>query len=152
MKRNLLLVAALTAAMGALVACSGAKSAAGAKSTPYTEVRNYFFNNEQTAPTTAAVTSRADFERLFGAAAFMGKGGEPTQVDFDRQFVIAVVLPETNVDTDIRPVGLTSENGRLTFAYRVVRGQSRSFFIRPLYLIAVDRKYLTADVRGVEQP
>jgi hypothetical protein len=76
----------------------------------------------------------------------MGKDGEPTKIDFAKQFVIAVVLPETDTETDIQPVRLTLTPAGLHFTYRVRRGQKMSSYMQPLLLVAVDKKYETSQV------
>ena len=56
----------------------------------YKEVKNYFYRND--APKgeqLLKLTTQVEFDRYFGAAAFMGKNGQPTQIDFKKDFVIA---------------------------------------------------------------
>ena len=113
---------------------------------PYDTVRNYFFRNDATAPASPKISSREQFDSLFGAAAFMGKDGQPTSIDFGRQFVIAVVLPETDIETTLEPLSLTRSGGELTFTYGKKEGGKVSYTMRPVLLVAVDKAYETETV------
>lgn len=149
MKRitKLLLAALVCCSLLTAYACCTKKGVvAGITQVPYNPVRNYFFNNDAKIPTQPKITTQKAFDRLFGAAAFMGKDGEPTKIDFAKQFVIAVVLPETDTETDIQPVRLTQTLAGLHFTYRVRRGQKMSSYMQPLLLVAVDKKYETSQV------
>ena len=112
----------------------------------YDVVRNYFFRNDASVPTSPKINSQEQFDSLFGAAAFMGKDGRPTSVDFGRQFVIAVVLPETDIETTLEPLSLTRSGGKLTFTYVKKEGEKVSYTMRPVLLVAVDRADETDEV------
>ena len=116
-----------------------ALSCASAESVSYDVVKNYFFRNDAEIPASPEITTREQFDSLFGAAAFMGKGGQPTAIDFDRQFVIAVVLPETDIETALEPVSLTRSGSTLTFTYAKTEGEKVSYTMRPILLIAADK-------------
>ena len=75
--------------------------------------KNYFFSNNASLPASLKVTNEHEFNHYFGMAAVMGKGGEPTKIDFKKQFVIAKVLPETNISTDIQPLSLVQKGNTL---------------------------------------
>ena len=118
---------------------------------PFTVVRNYFFRNDATVPSNPLVNDKAAFDGLFGAAAFMGKNGEPTSVDFERQFVIAVVNPVTDVLTELEPVSLSKTGEELIFTYKETTGDRQTWTMQPILLVAVDREYEAASVRLVKQ-
>ena len=118
---------------------------------PFTVARNYFFRNDASVPKNAKITDQAAFDRLFGAAAFMGKDGEPTRIDFGGQFVIAVVNPVTDVATELKPVSLSKENGELIFNYKETLGEKQTWSMQPVLLILVDREYEAASVKLVKQ-
>lgn len=70
----------------------------------------------------------------------MGPDGKPTAIDFDTQFVIGVILPETDTMTTIEPVSLQKdEHGKLTFTYRKVVAQKLSATIRPSIQVIVSK-------------
>ena len=118
---------------------------------PFTVVRNYFFRNDAVIPGNPMVNDKASFDRLFGAAAFMGKGGEPTAIDFGRQFVIAVVNPVTDILTELEPVSLSRNGGELIFTYKEKLGEKQTWSMQPLLMVAVDREYEAASVRIVKE-
>ena len=122
-------------------------SCSQATSIPYEEVKNYFFRNDAAVPENPKIDSAEQFGALFGAAAFMGKGGKPTPVDFDKEFVIAVVNPITDCLTELAPESLTREGGALVFAYRETVGEKQTWSMQPVLLVKVDRKYETESVR-----
>ena len=123
----------LAAAMVLAFSCTSSEDV------PYEVVKNYFFRNDAEIPTSPLITTQEQFDSLFGAAAFMGKGGQPTHVDFDRQSVIAVVLPETDIETTLRPLSLTRSGGSLTFTYGKEENDKVSYTIRPVLLVATDK-------------
>lgn len=112
----------------------------------YEVVKNYYFRNDASVPSSPKITSQEQFDSLFGAAAFMGKDGRPTSVDFDKQFVIAVVLPETDTETALEPLSLTRSGGKLTFTYGKMESGKVSYTMRPVLLVAVDRSDETDEV------
>ena len=68
----------------ALAACSGSKEAKNdVEQVSYHEARNYFLNLGQEVAVGQKITNEHDFNRYFGMAAYMGKDGEPTHIDFD---------------------------------------------------------------------
>lgn len=73
---------------------SAAKKNSG--SVTYTVLNNYYHNNNAPLPSSPLITTQKEFDEQFGTAAYMGKGGLPTKVNFKRQAVLAIVLPLTN--------------------------------------------------------
>jgi hypothetical protein len=72
----------------------------------------------------------------------MGENGKPTIIDFAKEFAIAVVLPESNVATNINPVSLKKgTDGSVVFEYKVEIGNKLSYTIRPFLLLVVDKKF-----------
>ena len=114
---------------------------------PYTVAKRYFVKNTVGDFDTVRIADKAEFEKYFGMAAVMGKDGLPTTIDFEKQFVIPVVLPETNFDVEILPVSLKNNGrGELVFNYRVDTLREMSFTRRPLLLIVADKDYDTGKV------
>lgn len=112
------------------------------KEVPFTEAHNYFVRNDVTEAVPAKICSLEEFERYFGMAAFMGKNGQPTPVDFEKQFAIAVVLPETNHSTELHAESLTDDRSKLIFTYHAdVADEENTWTQVPLSLIFVDRQY-----------
>ena len=112
------------------------------KEIPYEVAHNYFVRNDVTGPVPAKIDSSDEFERYFGMAAFMGKNGQPTPIVFEKQFAIAVVLPETNHSTELYAESLTDDGSKLLFTYRAeVADKENTWTQVPVLLIFVDRQY-----------
>lgn len=109
---------------------------------PYVVADNYFVRNDvDSVPT--VITDKQIFDSCFGAAPVMGENGEPTPIDFSKQYVIAVTLPDTDMETSLEAGTLTKNNeGGYTFTYNVKQGDKTTFTIRPLLLAVVSREYL----------
>jgi len=107
-------------------------------------VKNYFFRNDAEIPTSPLVTSQEQFDSLFGAAAFMGKDGMPTKVDFDKQSVIAVVKPSSTTSLSLSPLHVYKNGNDVIFTYKNAVGGDQGFYTQPILLIVVDK----SDVDG----
>ena len=112
------------------------------KDVPFEVAHNYFVRNDVTETVPAKIGSLDEFEYYFGMAAFMGKKGQPTPIDFETQFAIAVVLPETNHSTELHAESLTDDGKKLTFTYRADVSEKENTWTQvPVLLIFVDRQY-----------
>lgn len=137
----------MLALLMAIIAVMPAVAANGNKSVKFTEIRNYYHNNDAPLPKNPLFTTRMAFLSHFSPAAFMGKGGQPTPIDFKHQSVIAIVLPETDRTAEISNVQLTSPaKGKLLLTYTAHYGARQSFTSQPIFLMAVDSKYRKASV------
>lgn len=114
---------------------------------PYRLAERYFAAAD-TLP--SAITTAEELNHYLGMATTMD--ARPTEIDFAKEFVIPVALPETDRETEILPVALRKdEGGSLVFTYRVRQGsEARSFTIRPFVAVIVSRDYL-APVQLVQE-
>lgn len=104
-------------------------------------VNNYFYRNDATQRP-QKIETQEQFDSLFGAAAFMGEDGQPTQVDFNREFVIAIVRDTTSYDDLLTPVSLKLTGDSLIFTYQETLGKERrSYQIQPVLLVKAAKKY-----------
>ena len=129
--------------MGLLVLClmnSCAQTLTTEGDVAYTEGHNYFVRNDVTEVPTM-ITTQEQFERYFGMAAVMGKNGMPTAIDFAKQYVIAAVMPLTDIQTEMSVHSLKQKGDTIVFTYRVKRGEQQSYTMRPMLMIVVDNKY-----------
>ena len=67
------------------------------KTLSYTVANNYFVKNNVNDLANSKITTREEFDNLFGMAATMGSNGTPTSIDFENQYVIAVIEPDTDL-------------------------------------------------------
>ncbi|MBR6431838.1 MAG: hypothetical protein IKS64_03210 [Muribaculaceae bacterium] len=107
---------------------------------PYTTLENYFVRNDVdcSKQQRLIINNKADFEKYFGMAATMG--GRPTEINWNKQFVIAVILPETKRATSIEPVNVkVTDNQCLVFSYDVKKGDKISHTMVPFTAVAIDK-------------
>lgn len=106
----------------------------------FTTLENYFVRNDVdcSKQQRLIINSKADFEKYFGMAAHMG--GMPTEVNWNKQFVVALVMPETKRATSIQPVNVkVADNGVMVFSYQVKKGDKMSHSMVPFTAVAVDK-------------
>lgn len=114
---------------------------------PYTTLENYFVHNDVdcSKQQRLIIDNKADFEKYFGMAAHMG--GMPTEVNWNKQFVVALVLPETKRATSINPVAVkATDNNILVFSYHVKKGDRISHTMVPFTAVAIDKPASTRDM------
>ncbi|MGS2763157.1 hypothetical protein [Sinomicrobium sp. M5D2P9] len=139
MKSFMYMICVLGIAGLAVAAC---QSTAKSTDIPFEVAENYFVKNDVEELPDPKIETAGQFEAVFGAAATMGKNGMPTAIDFTRQFVIAVALPETDKDTSIKPVSLQrTASGEVVFTYSVRTGENMSFSVRPSLVIIVNKTH-----------
>lgn len=152
-KRNVIL---LTIAVFSFMACQNTQkpekentlkqavkstgSVLNAKDVDFILAKNYFVNNTVTKLENPKIETQEQFDEIFGTAALMGDNGKPTVIDFSKQNVLAVVLPETDSQTEIYPVSLQKdEKGEILLTYEVKVGQKQTFTIRPNFAVIIDK-------------
>ena len=106
---------------------------------PYTTLENYFVRNDVdcSKQQRLIINSKADFEKYFGMAATMG--GRPTEVNWKKQFVVALIMPETKRATSVEPVNVKEQDDVLVFSYHVKKGDRISHSMVPFTAVAIDK-------------
>lgn len=84
-----------------------------------------------------AIQSEREMNFLFLPAP---DGSVPTYIDFAKNFAIAVVLPETDIDTEIVPGTLYAAPDELVFQYSLRHGAPLDEPMQPTIIIVVDRQ------------
>lgn len=150
--KHLLLLGLVTGIVVLMNSCATAKGGNdnSSKTVEYTVANHYFVNSSISRPIREKVTDQATFDKLFGMAAVMGKNGQPTPIDFDSQFVIAVSEGVVNNLTNYEPVSLKTDGKHLVFTYKVEKGKHIDYSMRPLLMIVVDKKW-ERDVKFVAE-
>lgn len=106
----------------------------------FTLANNYFVNNTVTKLENPKIETQEHFDEIFGTSAHMGNDGKPTVIDFSKQNVLAVVLPETDRQTEIYPISLQKdEKGEILLTYEVKVGQKQTYTIRPNFAVIIDK-------------
>lgn len=118
---------------------------------PYKVAEHYFVRNDvDTRKVPVQIKTQGEFDSYFGMATVMG--GQPTSIDFSKQFVIDIVLSETNRTTTIHPGPLTDQGEALQLEYGVsVAPEENTWTSIPLSLLIVDKKYERASVTLVRK-
>lgn len=119
---------------------------------PYIVAKNYFVKNTVQKLDHPKIETAEQFNEIFGMATTMGKDGKPTEIDFEKQNSIALILPETDIATTIEVVSLQKNgHGKITFRYKRTVGQKQSFTIRPNVVVLIDKSE-NGDIAFLEQP
>ena len=78
----------------------------------------------------------------------MGKGGEPTHIDFNKSFVVAYIMPQTSLKTDLRPLSLSEVSKKeLLLTYDLKQGSKQSYSTQPFFILIVNKRYEGYKVR-----
>ena len=117
------------------------------KEIPFEVAHNYFVRNDAPEPVPAKITTQEEFEACFGMAAFMGKDGQVTPIDFSKQFVLTVILPVTETETEILPQRVEVKGDTLFYTYEVQTGEPLTYSIRPMSVIILDNRYADKEVK-----
>ncbi len=109
----------------------------------FTLARNYFVNNTVTDSDIRylKVNNKEKFDTFFGMATKMGEDGKPTQIDFNNEYVIAVIMPETNLPTIITPISFErSDDNKLVLSYIIKTNdnQEQTFTTRPFFMLIIN--------------
>lgn len=115
---------------------------------PYEICHNYFVHNDVNEVPTCIYTQE-EFSRCFGMAAFMGKGGEVTPIDFNESFVVAI-SPEASYNVvELKPFLLKLSANGIYFCYEKITGAQTTYESRPLLLLKIAKKYRLPITVGV---
>ncbi len=108
---------------------------------PFITASNYFVNNTYSGSGVIKITSQKQFNSVFGMATVMGKEGTPTKIDFDTQYVIAIIEKESDKSPQIIVNSLREANKSVVVDYSVKEGSKTSYTIRPLVILILSDKY-----------
>lgn len=117
---------------------------AASKPVPYTLAKNYFvLNTVGDGPLSdPVITTRERFDSLFGMATSMYENGNPTPIDFNKQFVIALVGKVTDQPEQYTVKKVEQKKSYLLVTCKVKTLKKQSYTSQGLQLLIIDRKYL----------
>ena len=109
-------------------------------------MNNYYVKNgvNTNKPLRKIINTESEFRAIFGEAAYMGSNGSPTPINFNRQFVLAVVNPVTNRQTQMFPLSVLQNGKAIIFNYQVEKGAKMDYYISPYVAVVLDRPYTDA--------
>ncbi|WP_447951383.1 hypothetical protein [Chryseobacterium koreense] len=111
---------------------------------PYTLAKNYFVKNDYPDRNLhmLKITNDEKFNSIFGTASLMGEKGKPTEIDFSKNFVIAMIDETSNTSAGVSVKSLAMENGKLKLTYELERKQNPDTAnFRHFTILIVDKKY-----------
>lgn len=109
---------------------------------PFAIAQNYFVKNDAQIPEDPKITTQSDFDSIFGNATLMGEDGQSTPIDFEQQFVIAVVLDQSDFATKIEPMDLRKlDSEKIQFRYAVTVGERQQYISQPALILVADKKH-----------
>ncbi|WP_101689913.1 hypothetical protein [Dysgonomonas massiliensis] len=131
----------------ALISCGSQSKTISAVS--YVVAKNYFVKNTvENKLFEVKITSQDEFDSFFGIARTMGEGGKPTAINFDSEFVIAVINPISDDVSGVECKDLIMSGEKLVLDYSLAKTDKQSFESRHALILIVDKK-LEAEVEFV---
>lgn len=112
-------------------------------SVPFKEAQNYFLlTNYKEAPLhTVKITNQKFFDTLFGAATIMGKYGKPTPIDFNSNYIIAIIDKTSNRAKELSVKSITQLKNELTIVMFSSEISKSTYVSRPIKLLIVPKTY-----------
>lgn len=124
----------------------GTESAAEQADVPFRLAENYFVKNTVKQLHNPKMETAEQFDAVFGMARTMSESSKPTAIDFSKEFVLAVILPETDTATSLKIQSVQqNEKGELVLRYERISGEKQSYTTMPFLAIIVDK----ANYRGI---
>lgn len=119
------------------------KSEANRELVPFVLGENYFVKNTVSEDKNGAhkIETQEAFDEFFSPAATMGDSGMPSNIDFDKQFVIAIISASSDLKPSIDSISLNKEGAELLLKYKESFGEKQSFTMRPMAILIVDKKF-----------
>lgn len=109
---------------------------------PYSLMENYFYRNDVPLNENVILQSKAQLDSLFGMATVMGKGGQPTEIDFGKEVALAVVSPTTDHETKLEVDAIQQKGDSLIFSYReIISPEKLSYSIQPVLMVKIPKEY-----------
>jgi hypothetical protein len=120
--------------------CASQKS----KEISFREAQNYFvkntFKTEQIV--SKKITSQNELNHFFGSATVMGRNGKPTGINFETEFVVVVICPETFFSTQFTSIKLVEEESKVNIQYKITTKEKQTYSIVPFSLMIVDKEHI----------
>ncbi|MFZ4262497.1 hypothetical protein ACFRAE_10650 [Sphingobacterium sp. HJSM2_6] len=109
----------------------------------YDVVKNYYVKNTVSDEYNGIhkIKDQTHFESLFAAAASMGEGGKPTEIDFDKHFVLAIIQPETNKEEKDLKININYQKDKVIIKLELIEGKELSHTYRPNTILILNKKY-----------
>jgi hypothetical protein len=117
---------------------------------PYKVAQGYFIKNTVKDAEVVKILTQEQFDRYFGPA-YMNGGSVPTEIDFKKHMVIAVLCGTMNQLIELNPVSLKKDKGgNLHFTYKKANTVKISYTASPFLIIVADKAH-DGKLKAVEQ-
>ena len=90
---------------------------------------------------TVKITNQKFFDTLFGAATIMGKNGKPTPIDFNSNYIIAIIDKTSNRAKELSVKSITQLKNELTIVMFSSEISKYTYVSRPIKLLIVPNAY-----------
>ena len=103
---------------------------------------NYFVKNNFNSSLIdkSYIDSRDVFDSIFGVARTMSAQSIPTEIDFETEIVIPIILDQTNIGSTITIDSVSLSGHQLNVNYTVTEVELISYVIQPSELIIIKKK------------
>ena len=110
---------------------------------PYKQARGYIVKKNYEVPASQYIKleSKADFDKVFIKASTIGWKGETTNIDWNKQYVIAVLQPAVEQFVSIAPTYATKQGEEIYIRYAELEGEEMTREYHPSMLLLVDKEY-----------
>lgn len=115
------------------------------KAVPFEIAKQYFVRGDYPSQELhmLKIINEEKFNEIFGMANTMGKDGQPTTIDFSKNFVITLIDDVGNTTKSLSVKSLIKNDDQLQLAYEIKkREEPSSSSFRFCTIIIVDNKYL----------
>lgn len=113
------------------------------KEVPFIIAEKYFVKNSVDLSDfeNLKIETEKKFKSIFGMATVMGNDGKPTAIDFSKNYVIAIIKPETDLKTEIIPIRLQKNNkNEVIVNYELIKGEKQSYKTIPCLILVIDKE------------
>ena len=115
------------------------------KEISFREAQNYFvkntFNTEQIV--SKKITSLSELNHFFGSATVMGSDGKPTEINFETEFVVVVICPETHFTSQFTSIKLVEEEeNKVNIEYKIITKEKQTYSVVPFSLMIVGKEHV----------
>jgi hypothetical protein len=101
-------------------------------------VKNSFDKKQFTNP---KITTKEEFENIFGYATTMGENGKPSSIDFSKEFVIAVIGEVTDKISSFDAIDLIQESDSIVLNYKEIEGEKITYKMQPCLVLIVNNTF-----------
>lgn len=110
---------------------------------PFTVAQNYtvkstFKSKQLSSP---KINTQMEFDRVFEKSTINDENNKPVNIDFSKQYVIAIVETATKKNTGIYANNLKVKGDEITLHYKIEKGEKQVKKVQPCMILVVDKKY-----------